>query len=73
MPYEYEERTFTIEIEVTARAHIETGGGYDDEPPWAEITDIEIEQVDVGNNIVVAIGYAMKLALRAAAYEEFEE
>ena len=73
MPYHATTRKFTIEIEVHTTVHTETGGGYADEPPWAEIADIEIDQVDVGDNTVISIGHTMKLALRDAAYKEFSE
>ena len=73
MPYHPVTRKFTIEIEVSITAHIETGGGYDDEPPWSEITDIEIDSVDVGGVSVLTFGNEMKNALRIAAYKEMEE
>lgn len=72
MPYEYQDRTFTIEIEVTARAHIETGGGYDDEPPWADIQSIEIDFIDIGTDRVITAAQ-LKPFIIAAAYLEFEE
>ena len=72
MPYEYEERRVTIEIEVIARAHIETGGGYDDEPPWAEIQSIEIDYIDIGTDRVMTAAQ-LKPFIIAAAYLEFEE
>jgi len=66
-------RKFTIEIEVSITAHVETGGGYADEPPWSEVTDIEIDTVDVGGVSVLTFGNEMKNALRIAAYKEMEE
>ena len=74
MAYHTETRTFTIEVEVTARAHIETCGGYSDEPPWAEIDEIEIDYIDVGPyEKVVAIGGTMRDILTKLAKEEFSE
>lgn len=75
MPYTHETRTFTIEVEVTARAHIKTGGSSahdSDDPPWAEITEVEIDYVDIcGERSIGLIGvYA---AIRGAAEREFEE
>ena len=73
MSYTHEDKTFTIEITVHSRAHIETGGGYVDEPPWAEIDDIEIDYVEVNGHKVVAIGETMRKILTDAATEEFME
>lgn len=75
MPYTHETRTFTIEVEVTARAHIQTGGSSahdSDDPPWAEITEVEIDYVDIcGERSIGPIGvYA---AIMGAAEREFEE
>jgi len=71
MPYTHETRTFKVEIEVTARAHIETGGGYSDEPPWAEIQEIEIDYVEVGGEKIGNLCFRIRDALTNLAYEEF--
>jgi hypothetical protein len=63
MPTHTETRTFTMEIEVTATATIETGGGFSDEPEWAEVLNITIDAVNGCDND----------ALNSAAYEEFCE
>ena len=73
MAYHTETRTFTIEVEVTATATIETGGGYSDEPEWAEIDEIVIDKVEFEGNTIAAIGNATSVAIRDAAYEEFSE
>lgn len=73
MPYTHETRTFTIEVEVTARAHIQTGGSSahdSDEPPWAEITEIEIDYIDIGGKRLIG-NVGIYDAIKNAAFEEF--
>jgi hypothetical protein len=76
MPRTEEDRTFTVEVTVHARAYIETGGSSahdSDEPPWTEIDEIEIDYIEIfGHKIVGLIGET-KSALIDAAYEEFAE
>ena len=72
MPYTHETRTFTVEIEVTATATIETGGGYSDEPPWANFDGVAINRIDV-NGLTVMNYDTMSKALIDAAKEEFCE
>jgi hypothetical protein len=71
MPYTHKTKTFRVEMEVTARAHIETGGGSWDDPPWAEINEIEIDCVEFGGYRVVNIGGSMRDVLTKLALEEF--
>jgi len=73
MSYTHETKTFKVEIKVTARAHIETGGGYSDEPPWAEIQEIEIDYVEFGGYKVVYMGGTIREVLTKLAEEEFRE
>jgi hypothetical protein len=79
MPRHTEDRTFTIEVTVHARAYIETGGysgggGYTDEPPWTEIDEIEIDYIEVGPyDKVINIGATMRDILSKLAEEEFAE
>jgi hypothetical protein len=74
-----EDRTFTIEVTVHARAFIETGGyssggGHTDEPPWSEIDEIEIDYIEVGPyDKVINIGATMRDILTKLAEEEFAE
>ena len=74
MPYTYEDKTFTIEITVSARAHIETGGssGHDsDEPPWEIVNEVEVDYVDIlGQRLIGAHG--IYDAIISAAKGEFE-
>ena len=72
MPYHTETRTFTIEVEVTATATIETGGGYSDEPTWANVDGVAINRIDV-NGLTVMNYDTMDKALIDAAKEEFSE
>jgi hypothetical protein len=77
MPRHTEDRTFTIEVTVHARAHIESGGyysagGYTDEPPWTEIDEIEIDYIEIFGHKIVGLTGKTKSALIEAAYEEFE-
>jgi len=51
MPKYTETRTFTMEIEVTATATIETGGGFSDEPAWSMIDNVEIEGVNYNGDV----------------------
>ena len=74
MPYTHETRTFTIEVEVTARSHIQTGGSSahdSDEPPWAEIEEIEIDYVEFGGIRYFTSGMLYN-AIKNTAQEEFE-
>jgi hypothetical protein len=78
MPRHTEDRTFTVEVTVHARAHIETGvyvvNGYTDEPPWTEIDEIEIDYIEVGPyDKVISIGATMRDILTKLAEEEFAE
>ena len=78
MPRHTEQRTFTIEVVVHARALIETGGysnggGYTDEPPWTEIDEIEIDYIEIFGHKIVGLTGETKAALIEAAYEEFAE
>ena len=76
MPRYTEDRTFTVEVVVHARAHIKTGGSSahdSDEPPWAEIDEIEIDYIEVGQyDKVVNIGATMRDILAKLAEEEFD-
>ena len=76
MPRYTEDRTFTVEVVVHARAHIQTGGSSEndsDEPPWAEIDEIEIDYIEVGQyNKVIKIGATMRDILAKLAEEEFD-
>ena len=76
MPRYTEDRTFTVEVTVHARAHIETGGYSSpdsDEPPWAEIDEIEIDYIEVGQyDKVINIGATMRDILAKLAEEEFD-
>jgi len=76
MPLTEEDRTFRIEIEVTARAFLSHGGSSahdSDEPPWAEIDEIEIEYIEIFGHKIVELTNETKSALIEAAYEEFAE
>ena len=76
MPHYTEDRTFTVEVVVHARAYIETGGYSSpdsDEPPWAEIDEIEIDYIEVGQyDKVINIGATMRDILAKLAEEEFD-
>jgi hypothetical protein len=72
MPYHTETRTFTIEVEVTATATIETGGGYSDEPQWAEVEGVAIDVVFV-NGVEMASFAWLENMMIDAAKEEFRE
>ena len=67
MPYHTETRKFTIEVEVTATATIETGGGYSDEPEWTGVGHIEIDSVTYNGDRLNMQSYI------DAAKEEFSE
>jgi hypothetical protein len=76
MPRTEEDRTFTVEVTVHARAYIETGGSSahdSDEPPWAEIDEIEIDYIEIGPyDKVINIGATMRDILAKLAEEEFD-
>lgn len=76
MPRYTEDRTFTVEVTVHARAHIKTGGSSShdsDEPPWTEIDEIEIDCIEIFGHNIVGLTNETKSALIEAAYEEFAE
>lgn len=79
MPRHTEDRKFTVDVTVHARAHIETGGysghgGYTDEPPWSEIDEIEIDYIEVGPyDKVIMLGATMRDILAKLAEDEFME
>jgi hypothetical protein len=77
MPRTEEDRTFTIEVTVHARAFMSHGGSSahdSDEPPWTEIDEIEIDYIEVGPyDKVINIGATMRDILTKLAYEEFAE
>jgi hypothetical protein len=76
MPRTFRDRTFLIEIEVTARAFMSHGGSSShdsDDPPWSEIDDIEIDYIEIFGHKIVGLNTETKSALIEAAYEEFAE
>jgi hypothetical protein len=69
-----ETRTFRVEIEITARADIDHGGSSahdSDEPPWCEVTDINIDMVDVWGHVMMLPTGQFGDILKELAYEEF--
>jgi hypothetical protein len=75
MPRHTEDRTFTVEVTVHARAFMSHGGSSahdSDEPPWSEIDDIEIDYIEIFGHKIVGLTGETKSALIDAAYEEFE-
>jgi hypothetical protein len=76
MPRTEEDRTFAIEVIVHARAFMSHGGSSahdSDEPPWAEIDEIEIDYIEIFGHKIVGLTGETKSALIEAAYEEFAE
>jgi hypothetical protein len=63
-----------MEIEVTATATIETGGGFSDEPAWAMVYNIEINSFSRnGTYMEVNHGIPIYNECIQAATEEFSE
>ena len=72
MAYHTETRTFIIEVEVTATATVETGGGYSDEPRWTSVDRVLIDRI-FADGVEVASLARMEDIMLNAAKEEFSE
>ena len=73
MPHHEVAKTFTIQVTVSARANIVTGGSSahdSDEPPWAEVERVDVYSIDIGGHEFTDLG-AFRNAIEEAAKEEF--